>query len=315
MPSAERPRGTRGQASAMVICFLFLLILFVAVVVDVGQAVNRRVALQLVADTGAFTGATAMAVQLNAMARWNKQIQDDWVALTRATLGFGTEDLGGGLTRYPQCPVSDVAVATYDRRRLLLGAKYDTVNKAVRKAFTEAARLSFDNALDLFPGETAFDYAESDSAPDTALQRGRSERELMPSEQVPNGTAPVSPGALSNSRRHADWECIEPSPAPHIESRSADFDVWFRKVPGTPVQYFAFRASAPPTRGLMFDEVLGPNAMPVMKAAAVAKPVGGSIEKGEPEYLAKMVDVVNAMSNRSGEIQDSQFGKSRKVLH
>ena len=60
-------RSDRGQSTAMIIVMLNVFILFVALVANVGQAVNRRVALQVVADAGAYTGATKMAEGLNYM--------------------------------------------------------------------------------------------------------------------------------------------------------------------------------------------------------------------------------------------------------
>jgi hypothetical protein len=68
----------------------------------------------------------------------------------------------------------------------------------------------------------------------------------------------------------------------------------------------------------MFDGFFGPNAIPEMTAVAVAKPVGGSIEKGQSRYVAKMVQVSNVMQMR-GVIRDSYFSDSqgglRNVTH
>src|SRR4051812_28843885 len=105
----DRYGAADGQASVMAVTFPFLLILFVGIVVNIGQMVNRRVALQVVADAGAYTGATVMAVQLNAMARWNYEIQQEWASLTRATMGFGVEEISPTVKRYPVCPISDAA--------------------------------------------------------------------------------------------------------------------------------------------------------------------------------------------------------------
>ncbi|MBI1874756.1 MAG: Tad domain-containing protein [Acidobacteria bacterium] len=71
----NKHRGQSGQSTAMVVTMLFLLMLFVGVVVDVGQAVNRRIALQIVADTGAYTGASVMAVGLNQIAYFGVRLR------------------------------------------------------------------------------------------------------------------------------------------------------------------------------------------------------------------------------------------------
>src|SRR5262249_25651988 len=80
----RRWQSTRGQSPAMVIVMLWVLILFVALVANVGQAVNRRVALQVVADAGAYTGATKMAEGMNYIAYANGTIQDYWALATDA---------------------------------------------------------------------------------------------------------------------------------------------------------------------------------------------------------------------------------------
>ena len=60
----------------MVVVLLWVLILFVALVANVGQAVNRRIALQVVADSGAYSGASKMAEGMNHIAYANGVIQD-----------------------------------------------------------------------------------------------------------------------------------------------------------------------------------------------------------------------------------------------
>ena len=57
MPAKPRWRSARGQSTALIITMLWLFVLFVGMVAVVGQAVNRRIALQIVADSGAYTGA------------------------------------------------------------------------------------------------------------------------------------------------------------------------------------------------------------------------------------------------------------------
>ena len=61
----------------------------------------------MIADTGAFTGATEMARGLNTLAKLNGKIQRAWSIMTFATAGF---------TVAPSCLASDAAVAGYWRR-------------------------------------------------------------------------------------------------------------------------------------------------------------------------------------------------------
>ena len=54
--------------------------MFVGTMVNVGQAINRRMALQIAADAGAWTGATNMAIGMNALAdvnEWRHDIRAD----------------------------------------------------------------------------------------------------------------------------------------------------------------------------------------------------------------------------------------------
>src|SRR4051812_31603610 len=78
MRSPDRHRWQRGQSTVMAVCLMFVMLLFVAVVANVGQAVNRRMALQVVADTGAYSGASVMATGLNQIAFWNAALQYTW---------------------------------------------------------------------------------------------------------------------------------------------------------------------------------------------------------------------------------------------
>jgi hypothetical protein len=67
--------------------------------------------------------------------------------------------------------------------------------------------------------------------------------------------------------------------------------------------------------------------MPEMKAAATAKPVGGSIERGEAKYVAKMMPLRNVMGGllsrfmpingaQTVTVQDGVGGTTTKrVLH
>ncbi len=77
MPSSRaRYRSQRGQSTALVITMLMVFVMFTSMVVNVGQAVNRKIALQMVADAGAFTGGTRMAEALNYISFANGVIQD-----------------------------------------------------------------------------------------------------------------------------------------------------------------------------------------------------------------------------------------------
>lgn len=302
-PTHRRPRGlrsrvtcARGQSSVLAMTMLTVLFLFVALSVNIGQAVNRRMAAQLMADAGAYTGATNMAIGANNVARWNLDIQRAWSLLTWAT---------GGFIVAPDCAINDQAVNAYNAFRRVTGLLLQVTNLGyVRVASQEARRTSRYNAYDLFPAEVErMDYREVDPRPDVRITARRNLAPMPPDAgvftltQVGGGARPRGGiPALSGARRSAVWLCIcQACPPPlRIQPRSASFDVWYRKADPGP-NYFSFIVTAPRTSALLMDRFFGGAAMPAIKAAAAAKPVGGSIERGEPRYITKMMPLRNVM--------------------
>ncbi len=277
MPNSQtRRNGEQGQSTALVLSMLFFLVLFVAVTANVGQAVNRRVALQIAADAGAWTGASAMAAGLNAMAFWNRRMQELWTALSIVTVGF---------TVTPPCEVTDRIFWSYRVGRNVLGAFFKITNRGfARVPYSEALRVSRANVEDLFPGERAqFDgdgssFLESDLSPEVGIAPQRDQTDLVPAEQVADGTLPRALPALAPSRRRVTFSCVGLFP-PGPQVRTEELDVWFEKQDDA-VSSFVWIVKAPATQAVMFDSVFGPDTIPEMRAAAAAKPVGGSIAEG-----------------------------------
>ena len=83
-----RLRDESGQTTIFVLCTFFTFFMFFALVANVGQAVNRRVLLQMVADAGAFSGASAQAVGLNTISEFNQIIDTSWDITQVLMLGF-----------------------------------------------------------------------------------------------------------------------------------------------------------------------------------------------------------------------------------
>jgi hypothetical protein len=313
MPSRRRRRrfwrSECGQSTAFVTAMLLVLMLFVATVADVGQAVNRRVALQVAADAGAYTGASVMAVGLNNIAYWNKWIQTAWAAMTWGILGMSFS--------YLECDTSKSLADLYNGVRDFLGILIGLINFSFMTIpALEARRVSVYNLADLTPremqrGRISFaqyfeSFGEFQEVPIPARRnfiplptfgQGDSDWGLYRLEQVPNGTSARGHiPATSGSRRNATWVCIPKYPPPFdVPFRSSSFDVWYRKRDGDGVFYYVWIVRARATTALMFDSLFGGNIIPAMTAVAVAKPVGGSVERGESEYKAKMVQVKKAM--------------------
>ncbi len=305
-------RGESGQSTAMVLSMLMIFILLVAMVVNVGQAVNRRIALQIVADAGAFTGATIMAEGLNYMAYANSFIHDLWGAFT---IGWRAAQIAGST-----CKGLTAVVGLYSAARAPFAAVYETINRVYSLyPYAEAWRVSQYNLDDLFPKEdkSKFSFREVDFSAGVACLSGtaglcRDAASLMDSRQVRDGTrAEGTPPALFSSERRRTQPCTQFA-IPPIAVQTWTTDVWFERSDTAP-RYFVWRVQAPAVKALMFDWYFGPNAIPEMKAVGVAKPVGGEIKRGRSRYVAKLVPTREAMVI-PGVIRDPDIGV-RFVTH
>jgi hypothetical protein len=311
-------RDERGQSTAMVVVMLWVLILFVALVANVGQAVNRRIALQTVADAGAFTGATKMAEGLNYMSHANATIQDFWGMTTWAWLA-NTLAIGG------TCAAFDGINGAYKGLYYAMYIPQTAINYAYGgvgfgTVRYEADRVSAYNAADLFPGEH-LEFDEFDLDPSVGIPPSRDFLNLISLEDVPDGTDanteydPVPPlgSGFTSSHTQGCWTTCGILPC--YIPQNWTFPAWQQRS-GSDTRYFVWIATAPPTRALIFDSFFGPNAIPEMKAVGVAKPVGGDIKEGLPKYVAKMVPV-SKVNYMGGRIMDSlnPWSPMRRVTH
>ncbi len=296
----------RGQIVPFVTILLPTLLLFVALVVNVGQAVNRRVAVQFLADTSAFTGATVLAVHLNQMAWTNKQLQRAWVLLTYST---------GFFKLAPFCSVNDAAVTSYKAGSAGLRGMINVFNATGKlRAVKEADRVAFGetgNRPELFPGEDSgdfsfFAYTTSGVVPTFSLN-------VTEIEEVTEGTEPVAADSWTldipswlqpfipidyTAKKSPVWLCarywvpipVFPYVAPVPALRRETFRLWVKET-GAP-ETFITHIFAPEVPARLFPDIFGN--IPKMRAAAAAKPDGGSIEEGRAEYVVKMVPVSSA---------------------
>jgi hypothetical protein len=303
-------RGERGQTFPFVLVLLFSLFVTCAVVINIGQAVNRRIFLQIAADAGAYTGASEMARGMNTIAEINGQIQKAWGNMTYATKGFGL----------PPCGASDLGVGGYAQAAGAGRTLIDAVNKGYgKRARSEAERVTKYNVMDLFPTEEdEIQMGEVDS--ENGLRSPRPEGKLVDLQEVRGGT-PAMADAMTPAVKRAVWACKK-SPTSGIrgllrslvggtvEPRSATFPLWYEKAPGPPFA-FIWVVKAPARRARVFDAVFGPEAIPAMTAAAAAKPVGGSIKEAKVEYVTKLIPV----RDFRGGIYDRLKRLTRKVHH
>jgi hypothetical protein len=306
----------------MIIVMLTVFILFVAMVANVGQAVNRRIALQVVADAGAFTGATKMAEGLNYMAWANGVTQDYWAVATDAWAA-------ATLLTVADCDTYDGINETYNGAADVMQGAMKVINFTYGGIFMpggivhgEAKRVSDYNAGDLFPGEK-LDYAEYEFSTEVGITPHRDFIQMMDLDQVDDGTdpktsLPAAPLLLGKgSKQSYSQFCLKTVGFFKVPFyKSWDWNVWYKKS-SDETKYFAWIATAPASRLMIFDAFFGPNGMPEMKAAAAARPVGGSIVDGRPTYVAEMVPV-KKVQTLGGFIMDSMkagFGGMRTVSH
>jgi len=279
----RRLRAQHGQATVFTIVVFFTLLLLAATSINIGQAVTRRIMLQVVADAGAFTGATEMARGLNTLARINHRIQEDWGRLTTATLGFSE----------PPCAAALPAIASYRVSYLYWDSVFRGANALYsQRAAAEARRVTAANAAQLFPGESG-PITRRAGEVDAALrvQRQHPAARLVTAREVPNFTR-VAPdvAARSPGRRIVQFSCLQP-PLPPLPVQ-ATFSLWYEKLP-RPIVGFAWVVKAPARAARLFDRFfsagLGRPTIPEMTAVAWAKPVGGEIRRGRQLYRAKLM--------------------------
>ena len=337
MTNGEWHRSEAGQTTALVVAMLFTLAMFVALVVDVGQMVNRRVALQLVADAGAWSGATVQAVQLNHFAYWSRFAQNAYKNASGLSLGF----------RFGECVSSQVAarLVDYAAGGMALAGLVQFPNKA----YQEARRHSLFNIDDLFPGERDnFDFSTMAGPSDGSvfapvngniavvpLRRGdrlytgdhpwRRETLLQIPVELSVKVSGRLPWARSTaSGRSESWTCYTFPTTVSRVTISSPAGYKLQRL-GQPYLFVWRVKEKRPTRALFFDRFFGPNAVPAMTAVAVAKAVGGSVHEGRSRYRAKMVPV-SRYSLVRGVIRDplarpgrfppgSGLGPFRSIVH
>jgi hypothetical protein len=97
---------------------------------------------------------------------------------------------------------------------------------------------------------------------------------------------------------------------------------WWKLARFGPAYHYIYEVKSPPTRAIMFDSIIGPFAIPQMKAVAVTKPVGdrnrrGEIERGDLGSVVKLVRAANVIFG--GTITDPFYkpprGPQKRVTH
>ena len=301
-------RPDAGQTTALVASMLFTLTIFVALVVNIGQLVNRRVSLQVVADAGAWSGATVQATQLNHYAFWSRTVQNAYSNAAGVSHGF----------RFGECASGWAAVGLFYYANTGMGR---AIKNFMGKAESEARHHSLFNIDDLFPGErNNFEFsmnAIADGGPlspaggniiplpltSGSTSRGNHAWSRETAGQVAIETTQkvlrygLTTGWFLDKKASMgtkSWTCY--TPPTYVSTVTmyvtpASPPGWRLQKPGLPYLFVWKVKEKQATRALFFDKYFGPNAIPAMTAVAVAKPVGGHVKEGRSRYRARMIPV------------------------
>jgi hypothetical protein len=316
----------------MVVTMLWILVFFVAVVANVGQAVNRRIALQMVADAGAYTGGAVMATGWNHLAYWNRHIQRmaSWIAVSSDDFTVNI----CGCNPFIPLACDELTIPAYAAAHTFFQVENVTFGSLLK---SEPRRVSDYNIRDLFPGENpnSFEFSHSDSDGDARLTNVYGVGELpivatvLPSDADAEKGKPLWDETFFDDIPNPIWGTssdISPRSWTSLcfpESWDMELPVfWWKLAKFGPSVHFIYEVKSPPTKAIMFDSIIGPNAIPQMKAVAVTKPVGdrnrrGEIERGDIGYVVKLVKVASVMLGNT--ITDPFYkapgGPQKKVTH
>jgi hypothetical protein len=304
----------------MVLVMLWVMILFVGLVANVGQAVNRRIALQIVADSGAYSGASKMAEGMNHIAYANGVIQD-FYAIATAAWAVNTAALS-------TCAGFDGINGAYKGAFYAMDIPIQAINfgyggwaKPGGQITEEARRNAEFNAWDLFPGEK-LEYDQWDPSPEMGVILPSRDafwmvdiEEVPTYQKTPESSYPSFPILGTTGHRNQYQPCLTVCGlVPCVIPGSWRFPLWYQKSDQTSKKV-TWIATAPATKSMMFDGFFG--GVPKMKAVAVARAVGGDIEKGDYRYVAEMLPVKSVQS-MGGFITDTLAPgtlKIRRVTH
>lgn len=307
----------RGQSTPFFLCSLVLMTVMVGTLVNVGQAINRRMALQIAADAGAWTGATNMAVGMNALAEVN-----DWRRDIEPIISVGLP-IGGPIG------LGSVIIGIWEFGTTLLNVVDAGIQLGfAKKPYDEASRVTWYNNQDLFPGERLRWYegfrmpllASGDDIADAEMPFVKSRPTVCLDQPfIGTDTFPILPCLADIEPIRRTQFYLEPCFPLGECPRWYSYIRWYEK---TDRQIsFVWIVEAPEARPIFnpFD-VFGDDAIPMMRAGALAKPVGGNILEGNDDYRVKLVPLRKADTSFTAEailggIYDPLFERTRTVAY
>ena len=275
-----------GQTTFFVLCSFLTFFMFFALVANVGQAVNRRVLLQMVADAGAFSGASAQASALNTISTFNKVIDDAFTVTTVLMLGWTIQ----------YCGLDEVITRIYQAIETIMSTLIRVTNHGGAVwAIMEAEMVTRENIRHLFPDGTV--HSPLDSFPsllDSPSSMGTGASHIYNVNQAwPALFSGVQLVRLKQKDTTKYWTCY--SYPVTFQAKSRNFKLSWEKEDDDEVTRFYWWVTADPVDTLVLPKTatmpFGFPQLPQMTAVALAKPIGGDIEPGGEgaKYVARMI--------------------------
>jgi hypothetical protein len=282
----ERCRSEKGQTTLFVLCSFMVFFMLFALVANVGQAVNRRVMLQMVADAGAFTGASAQATMLNTISEFNQIIDTTWDVATALMLYW----------TFQFCGVDDAITAIYRIIETVMSIMIRVSNHGgAAWALMEAEMVTRQNIRHLFPDGSVHtpiqsfgSLLSSPSAAGTGASHIYNMQKAWPT--LFSGFQLV---ALEQETVTKNWICYTPPFS--LSSKNGNFNLPWEKSNEDEVTRFYWWVTADPVDALVLPKKpwmpFGFPQVPAMTAAALAKPIGGAVAPDEEgsEYVARLI--------------------------
>ena len=300
----------RGQTTLFVLCSFMTFFLLFAMVANVGQIVNRRVMLQMVADAGAFTGASAQATAMNTISEFNNYIDIAWTVTQVLMLGFTIH----------YCGADDAITGAYQAIEGILSILIEVTNYGgAAWALMEAEFVTRENIKSLFPDgsvktpiQSFGGLLDSPGSASMGVSHIVNMKKAWPS--LFSGFKIVNIKQESVTKY---WICY--SYPINVEFKNKDFNLPWEKETDDEITRFYWWVTAKEVDALVLPQSSWPFGfpkVPEMTAVALAKPVGGDIEPGGKgaKYVAKMLPLstINpTFVNLSGGLS----GLMAEVLH
>lgn len=307
----------RGQTTPFFLCFLVLMTVMVGTMVNVGQAINRRMALQIVADAGAWTGATNMAIGMNGLAevnQWRRDIEPV------ASIGVPIAGLVG---------LDDVMQKIHEVGTTIINFVDIGIQLGYTKIpYDEAARVTWYNAQDLFPGEQLEWYegyrtnllSSGSDEVGNEVPFTKSRPTVCRDQPFLTDTFFALPCLVDLEPIWNTVVYVEPCFPFGYCPASYRYVQWFEKTEET--ISFVWVVKAPEAKPIFNPfGVFGDDAIPEMVAAAHAKPAGGTILDGSDDYRVKLEPLTSAAMYFApeaafrGENYDDFFDAWRRIAY